>query len=148
MGDHRIVDRISVFGDVEIFLDKTPCIREERPVGTDSTPIFIRLSNIVGADCDQEAIANLDLTMELNKSFSLPAVFRAETSAAQDENHGVLSLQHGELPPLSGVVGELIVGEDCPGNNVRSHMKSSNSRMLIRLAVRHWCRHRLLSSHR
>jgi hypothetical protein len=65
MGDHRIVGRISIFGDVEIFLDNTPCIREERPVGADSTPIFIRLSDIVGADCDKAAIANFELTMEL-----------------------------------------------------------------------------------
>src|SRR5213594_268684 len=136
MWDHRIVDRVSIFGDVEIFLDNTPCIREERPVGADSTPIFIRLSNIVGTDCDQAAIANLDLTMELNKSFSLPPVFRAETSAAEDENHRVLSLQFGELPPLSGMVGELIVGEDARWNNISSHMKSSNSRTrLTRLAV-------------
>jgi hypothetical protein len=62
----------------------------------------------------------------LNKPFSLPAVLRAEASAAEDENHRVLSLQFGELPPLSGVVGKFIVGEDSPRNNVRSHMKSSN----------------------
>ncbi len=28
MGDHRIVDRISVFGNVEIFLDNTPSERK------------------------------------------------------------------------------------------------------------------------
>src|ERR1700730_266331 len=124
MGNHRIVDRISVFGNVEIFLDNTPRVGEERPVGIDSTAILIRLSDIVGADCDQAAIANLELTMELNKPFSLPAVFGAETSAAEDKNHRVLSLQFGELPPLSGVVGKLIVGEDSPWNNVRSHRSS------------------------
>ncbi len=30
--------------------------------------------------------------VELNKSFSLPPVFRAETAAAENENHQVLSL--------------------------------------------------------
>src|SRR6267378_1214861 len=106
MRDHRVVDRVSIFGDVEIFLDNTPCVGEEWPVGTDSTAILIRLSDIVGADCDQAAISNLELTMELNKPFSLPAVFGAEASAAEDENHRVLSLQFGELPSLSGVVGK------------------------------------------
>jgi hypothetical protein len=96
-------------------------------MGIDSTAIFIRLSDIVGANCDKAAIANLELTMELNKPFSLPAVFRAEASAAEDENHRVWSLQFGELPPLCGVVGKFIVGEDGPRNNVRSHMKSSKS---------------------
>jgi len=92
-----------------------------------STAILIRLSDIVGADCDQAAIANFDLTMELNQPFSLPALFGAEASPAEDEDHRVLSLQFGELLPLSAVVGEFIVGEYRPGNNVRSHMKSSNS---------------------
>src|SRR5215469_2300409 len=59
--------------------------------------------------------------MELNKPFRLPAVLRTETSAAEDENHWVLSLQFGEFPTFRGVIGKLIVGEDRPGNNVRSH---------------------------
>src|SRR5580692_2036687 len=61
--------------------------------------------------------------MELNKPFSVPAVLRAETSAAEDENHWLLSLQFGELPMFRSVIGKLIVGEDCPGNNVRSHIQ-------------------------
>src|SRR5208283_680847 len=125
VGDHGIVDRISVFGDVEIFLDDTPRVGEERPVGTDSAAIFIRLSDIVGANRDKPAIGNLELTMEFNKPFSLPAVLGAETSAAEDENHWMLSLQFGELPAFRGVVGKLIVARDRPGNNVRSHMKAS-----------------------
>jgi len=119
------VDRISVFGDVEIFLDDTPHVGEERPVGTDSAAIFIRLSDIVGANRDKPAIGNLELTMEFNKPFRLPAVLGAETSAAEDENHWMLSLQFGELPAFRGVVGKLIVGEDSPWNKVRSHIKAS-----------------------
>ena len=125
MGDHRIVHRISVFGDVEIFLDDTPRVGEESPVGADSAAIFIRQSDIVGANRDKPAIGNLELTMEFNKPFSLPAVLGAETSTAEDQNHWMLSLQFGELPAFRGVVGKLIVGEDSPWNNVRSHVKSS-----------------------
>jgi hypothetical protein len=123
--DHGIVNRISVFGDVEIFLDDTPRVGEERPVGTDSTTIFIRLCDIIGANRDKPAIGNLELTMELNEPFGLPAVLGAETSAAEDENHRMLSLQLGELPAFRGVVGELVVWEDGPWNNVRSHKKPS-----------------------
>jgi hypothetical protein len=61
--------------------------------------------------------------MEFDKSFSLPTVLGAESSAAEDENHWVLSLQFGELPMFRGVIGKLIVGEDCPWNNVRSHIQ-------------------------
>jgi hypothetical protein len=61
--------------------------------------------------------------MELNKPFSLTAVLGAETTAAEDENHWMLPLQFGELPTFRGVIGKLIVGEDRPGNNVRSHIQ-------------------------
>jgi hypothetical protein len=125
MGDHGIVNRISVFGDVEIFLNDTPGVREEGPVGADAAAIFTRLGDIVGTNGDQTAIGNLEFTMELNKQFSLPAVLGAETSAAEDENHGMWALQFRELPAFRGVVGKLIVGEDSPWNDVRSHRKPS-----------------------
>src|SRR5258705_4290721 len=63
--------------------------------------------------------------MELNKQFSLPAVLWAETAAAEDEKHGISSLQFGEFSPFRGVVGKFIIGEDSPRNDVRSHRKSS-----------------------
>ncbi len=52
----------------------------------------------------------------------LPAVFRAVAAAAEDEHHRVLSLKFGELPPLRGVVGKLVVGKDRPRNDVGSHL--------------------------
>ena len=39
--------------------------------------------------------------MELNKPLSLPAVLGTETSAAEYENHRILSLQLGELAAWS-----------------------------------------------
>jgi hypothetical protein len=91
MGDHGIVDRIGIFGDVEVILDNSPRVGEERPVGTDSAAIFIRFGDIVGANRDEAAIGDLKLTMELNKPFSLSAVLGAEASAAEDENRRMLS---------------------------------------------------------
>jgi len=88
MGDHGIVDRIRVFGDVEVFLDDTPGVGQESPVGADSAAIFIRLGDVVGADRDKPAIGNFELTMEFNKAFSLPAVLGAVITAAEDKNLG------------------------------------------------------------
>jgi hypothetical protein len=119
--DHGIVDRIRVFGDVEILLDGTSRIGEERPMGTDSAAILVRLGDIVRADRDQPAIGHLELTMEPNQPFRLPAILGAETPAAEDKNHGMLSLQFGELPPFRGVVRKLIVGKNRSRDDVRSH---------------------------
>jgi hypothetical protein len=91
-------------------------------VCADPTAIFTRLCDVVGAYRDQPAIADLHFTMELNKPFMLPPVLGAVGAAAEDENHWVLSLQFGELPAFSGMVGKLIVREDSPWNNVRSHI--------------------------
>jgi hypothetical protein len=99
------VERIGIFGDVEVFLDFTPRVGEERPVRAHSCAIFIRLRDIVGADRDQPAIGNLEFTMELNQPFRLSAVLGSVTAAAEDEDHGIVSLQFGELPVFRGMVG-------------------------------------------
>src|SRR5262249_11960979 len=125
VGDHGIVERISVFGDVEIFLDGPTGVGEERPVSTDAAAIFIRLSDVVGAYRDQATIADLDLTMELNEPFMLPAVLGAVPSAAEQENHWIFSLQFGELPAFRGGVGKFVVREDSSWDDVRSHTQSS-----------------------
>src|ERR1700730_15164461 len=62
--------------------------------------------------------------MELHEPFGLAAVLRAETSAAEDENHGMRSLQFGELAAFRGVVGKLVIGEDRAWNDVSSHRNS------------------------
>jgi hypothetical protein len=82
--DHRIVGRICVFGDVEILLHDTPRVLKEGPVSADAATVFVRLDDVAGADRDKPAIANLHLTVELRKPFSLSAVLRAEPAAAED----------------------------------------------------------------
>ena len=64
--DHRIVHRIRIFGDVEIFLDDPPRVGEEWPVGADSGAVFVRLGDIVGANRYKPNVGNFELTMELN----------------------------------------------------------------------------------
>ena len=87
--------------------------------------IFDRLGDIVGADGDQPAIADLHLTMELQQTFCLTAIFWAEGAAAKDKHHRMLSLQFGEFAMLGGMVSQFIVGKNSPGYDVGSHVKSS-----------------------
>jgi hypothetical protein len=89
MGDHRIVVGIRVFGDVEIFLDYTPHVGKEGPMGADTAAIF-RLCDIVSADRNKPAIADLELAVQLDEPFSLPAVLWAVSSAAEDQNQRML----------------------------------------------------------
>src|SRR5215471_8081096 len=75
--------------------------------------------------------------MQCNKPLSLPTVLGAETSATEDDDHWMLSLQFGELPAFRGVVGKLVVGDDSPWNNVRSHLKSLTVGCASRVASPH-----------
>jgi hypothetical protein len=98
VGDHGIVERVCVFGDVEVFLDGTPRVGEEGSVCADTVAVFIRLGDIVGANLDHPAIADLKLTLKLNKPLMLPTFFGAEAAAAEDEHQRVFALQFGEFP--------------------------------------------------
>lgn len=82
MGGHRIVGGIGVFGDVEIFLNPARGVGKERPVGADARRIFIGFGDVVGADGDEAAEGDLELTMEFDEEFGLAAVLGAETAAA------------------------------------------------------------------
>jgi hypothetical protein len=119
------VEGIRIFSNVEIFLDDTPRVREEGPVSADTATIFVRLGDVVGTDGDKPAIANLNLAVEFEEPFSLSAVLRAETAAAEDEDHGMLALQLGKLLALRGVVGKFVVGKNGSWNNIGSHKISS-----------------------
>jgi hypothetical protein len=125
MGDHGIVERIRVFGDVEIFLDDPAGVGKERPLGTDAAAVFIRFGDVVCADGDKPAVGDLKFAMELHEAFGLTAVLGAEASAAKDENHGMLALQFGELATFRGVVGKFVIGKLRAGNDVGSHGSTS-----------------------
>jgi hypothetical protein len=90
-------------------------------MSTDTAAVFIGLGNVVGADRDEAAVANLHLVVEIKKSLVLLAILGAVPAAAEDKHHRALALQSRELPTLRGMVGELVVGEDGPRNYVMSH---------------------------
>jgi hypothetical protein len=92
-------------------------------MSADSGAIFTRLSDIVGADRDEPTIGDLKLTMEFDKTLSLPAGQKPPRLRTRTIGWG--SLQFRQLPVLRGVVGKLIVGEDGPWNDVGSHVRSS-----------------------
>jgi hypothetical protein len=121
VGNHRIVDGIGVLGDIEVFLYNAACVGEERPVSADSGAVLVGEGDVVGADGDEPAVGDLEFTMELDETFGLAAILRTEASPAEDENHGMRTLQIGELAALCCVVGEFVVGKDCAGDNVSSH---------------------------
>jgi hypothetical protein len=82
-------------------------------VSADTTTIFVRLSDIVGTDRDKSAIANLDLTVEFKKPFSLSAILGAETTAAEDPRGKSLNLENAIV---DAPVGAAMAGTD--GNDI------------------------------
>jgi hypothetical protein len=84
-------------------------------VGAHSGAVFVGLGDVVGTDRDQSAVADFEFAMELHESFRLPAVLRLEPSATQHEDHRMLPLQIGQLPPFRGVVESSWSGKTAPG---------------------------------
>jgi hypothetical protein len=120
--NYRIVVGIGICGDVEILLDDTTPVGQERPVGVNTATIFIRFNirfnYVVGADRDKSAIANLALTMKLDKPSAWRRSFGAVTSAVENQNHWLLALQFGELTALRSMVGKLKVGNDSSRSDI------------------------------
>jgi hypothetical protein len=123
--NHRIVNGIGIFGDVEIFLNDAPGIAEKWPVGADAAAVLIRLGDIVCADGDEPAIADLHLTVELQQAFGVSPIFRAERAAAEDEHHWIIALQLSKPSMPGGMIAQFIVGQNCSGDDVGSHMNAS-----------------------
>jgi hypothetical protein len=63
--------------------------------------------------------------MQLDESLGLPAILRAEAAPAEHEHHRIWALQLRELPPLPGVVGQLVVREHGAWDDVGSHVTFS-----------------------
>jgi hypothetical protein len=59
--------------------------------------------------------------MKLSQAFRLPAVLGAKPSAAEYENHGILTLEFRELAAFRSMISELVVGKEGAGHNIRSH---------------------------
>jgi hypothetical protein len=92
-------------------------------VSADAGAVLVGERDVVGADGDETAVANFYFAVELDEELGLAAVFGAEASAAEDEDHGLLRLQLGELAAFRGVIGELVVGKERAGDNVGSHVR-------------------------
>src|SRR5206468_4301346 len=87
MRDHRIMPRVRVLGYVEALLNLATRIGEKRPVCADAGTKLIRLGDVVRANRDQPAIANLEFTVESHKPFMLAAVLGAKASPTENDNH-------------------------------------------------------------
>ena len=90
-------------------------------MSTDTAAVFVGFRYVVRANSDQTAITDFEFPVELHQSFGLAAILGAETSAAEDKNHGMLALEFGELPVLPSMVGEFVIRKHGARNDVSSH---------------------------
>ena len=66
-------------------------------MSANSAAILIGLSNVVGANRHVPTISNVGFVFRCNQTFSLAAVFGAESPAGEGEDHWILSLQLGKV---------------------------------------------------
>jgi hypothetical protein len=61
--------------------------------------------------------------MKLDEEFCLPTVLGAITSTTEHKNHGMLTLELGELAAFGSMVSKFVVGKEGAGHNIGSHNK-------------------------
>ena len=72
---------------------------------------FISVSDVVCADRHQPAITDFHLTMQVKQSFMMPAIFRAISAAAENQDHRIQRLQLRQLAMFPDVIRKLVIWE-------------------------------------
>ncbi len=104
MGNHRIVQRIGVFLDVQILLDDAARIGEKGPLGAQRIAELVGLHQLVGGDGHDPRVADLELRVEIDQVSQLPAILGAVMPPRQDEDHGILRLEFRQFATRSCLV--------------------------------------------
>jgi hypothetical protein len=78
--------------------------------------------------------------MQFDKEFGLPAVLGTKTSAAEYENHRMLTLQLRKLTAFGSMVSQFVVRKERAGDNVGSHIKTTPLAMSLSVDAACLCR--------
>src|SRR5215212_1114986 len=119
--DHRVVIGIGVLPDVELFLDDSARIREERPLRTDRVAELLGRVVLVGGDCGDFGVGDVDLRIVRGELEVLLVLLWAVVAAREREDHRILALDLAEPARDALVVGQLVVGESVAWDDVGAH---------------------------
>src|SRR5207302_4320318 len=96
-------------------------VREKRPERTDAGTKLVRLEQVVGRYGHETAVADLHLAMQLQQPLVLPPFLWTKASAGERQHERIALLQLRERPVLAAVVGKVVVGKGCAGDDVGPH---------------------------
>jgi hypothetical protein len=113
--------RVGILGDVEVLLNGSGRVREERPLGTHRRAELLESVMVIGGDRDNPGISNSDLRKKRGKLQMLLVLFRAVVAAGKCEDQGIIALQFAEPARCARVIGQLIVRKNGSGYKVISH---------------------------
>ncbi len=116
--DHRVVVRVGVLLDVEFFLDRPSRVGQEGPLSADRCAELLQRVVVVGGNRHDLGVGNRDLRLERCKLKVLLVLFRTVVAAGEREDHRIPALELTQRAHGIGVVGQRIIGEDAPGDDV------------------------------
>ncbi len=119
--DQRIVQGIGVLLDLQVFPDEPFAIRQERPRDPEREAPFKEGQLFVHGNSSYSRVGDPDLRLHLGQPHVLAMVFRSVVSSRKDQAERIVRLDLGESPHHPVLVGQLVVREAGPGNDVRSH---------------------------
>ena len=120
--DHRVVLGVGVLLNVEVLLNLSARVREERPLGAHRRPKLLEGVVVVGRDRRDLRVGDGDPRVERRQLLVLLVLLRTVMAAREREDHRVVALQLAEPARRVRMIGQLIVGEDASGRHVRAHV--------------------------
>jgi hypothetical protein len=119
--NHRIVFGVGILLDVEVFLNFSLRVGEEGPLGADRRTKLLNRVVVVGGDRGDLGVRHRDLRVERSELQMLLVLLRAIVAACEREDQRVVALEFTELALFVRVIGQLVVGENASGHDVRAH---------------------------
>ena len=119
--DHRVVVRIGVLGDVEVLLDCSAGVGQERPRGADRRAELLQRVVLVGGDRDDLGIGHRDLRVVGGQLQVLLMLLRTVVTAGEREDQRIAALELTERADGAGVIGQRVIGKAGAGDDVGTH---------------------------
>ena len=119
--NHRIMFGVGVLRDIEILLNYSAGVGEERPLRADRCSELLDCVVVIGGDGHYLGVSDSDLGIKGSKIQMLLVLFRAVMAARERQYERVIALEFAEPARCARVIGLLIIRKNGSGYQFRGH---------------------------
>src|SRR5215467_323751 len=131
--DHRVVVGIGVLLDVEVLLNLPFRVGEEGPLSTHGSAELLQSVVVVRGNRCYLGVRNRNFRVEGGERQMLLVLLWTIMAAGESEDQRVITLQFTEAAQGVRVIGQLVVGKDPAGHDIRSHFLTPSMKIALRI---------------